>query len=561
MHATKAGAPVRGTRPSAHRQLEALSRDRMRQFLDRRVRFSALSMSVTLMALLIIKAMSDLWGTGWLVFASVLVTCTLALTTRLEQAIRVSDERALRRSEACIFGFTFACISCLAFASLEATSRTGELIKYLTTIRETLMISGVLVIVYGLAIPNSTGRSLAVSTGLAGITTTTIFTSLVIHGPAFASLPTSYALELTWELVRLMTIAVCCAAVEAGVITKIRENNINIDELGPYVLKSPLGSGGMGDVYLAEHRLLKRLCAVKLIHPDKAGDSRVKARFEQEVKATATLTHPNTVQVFDYGTTHGGRFFYAMEFLDGLNLQQYVEQFGPMPASRVRNILTQVCGALQEAWYEGLVHRDIKPSNIFLSERGHVFDVAKLLDFGLVRAALTAEVGMQRKSARIQGSPAFMCPEQASGIEPDCRGDLYSLGAVAWYLLTGYPPFQDDNPIMLIVAHATEKVPDLAETGACVPDDLAAVVMKCLSKAPEDRYCSPRELLLALDSCEACGEWSWRDAEEWWLANIPAYGERTSDIDDEGQDTLDMPQEAASHLEKTWTYDREVVLN
>jgi len=292
----------------------------------------------------------------------------------------------------------------------------------------------------------------------------------------------------------------------------------------------------MGDVYLAEHRLLKRLCAIKLIHPDKATDDGMKDRFEREVKSTATLTHPNTVEVYDYGTTASGRFFYAMEYLNGLNLQQFVKRCGPMSPGRTVFILKQICSALHEAHLAGLVHRDIKPSNIFLSERGRLYDVAKLLDFGLVQASM--KVGMQRVSTQIQGSPAFMCPEQARGLEPDCCGDLYSLGAVAYFLLTGQPPFLDENPLMLIVAHATTDIPDFADAGVSVPDDLAAIIMKCLAKKQEARFESARELLLELESCAANAEWTWRDAEEWWMNDGAPLIVSSTDRDDTRRNPL-----------------------
>ncbi len=289
------------------------------------------------------------------------------------------------------------------------------------------------------------------------------------------------------------------------------------ENLGPYRLLRLIGSGGMGEVYLAEHELLKRRCAVKLIRSDKAANRKMLARFEREVKATAQLTHWNTVQVFDYGCTSTGTFYYSMEYLQGLNLRQLVEEHGPLPPGRVIYILRQLCGALHEAAMFGLVHRDIKPSNIFLTERGQVFDVVKLLDFGLVRPASFGTCPIQNVSRQLQGSPRFMCPEQAQGQKPDCRGDLYSLACVAYFLLTGRAPFEDDNPIMLVVAHAKTPAPTFAEVGVTVPDDLSAAIMRCLAKDPEERFQRPREFLEALDKCRAGSEWSWQDAEDWWL--------------------------------------------
>ena len=254
------------------------------------------------------------------------------------------------------------------------------------------------------------------------------------------------------------------------------------DHLGPYKLIKLIGKGGMGEVYLAEHELLKRRCAVKVIRSDKASNRKMLARFEREVKATAQLTHWNTVQVYDYGRTSNGTFYYSMEYLQGLNLRQLVEDHGPLPPGRVIFILRQLCGALHEAATFGLVHRDIKPSNIFLTERGQMFDVAKLLDFGLVRPASFGTCPIRNVSKQLQGSPRFMCPEQAQGQKPDCRGDLYSLACVAYYLLAGRTPFEDENPVFLVVAHTTTPAPTFEEIGVKVPADLADIIMTCLKK-------------------------------------------------------------------------------
>ena len=289
------------------------------------------------------------------------------------------------------------------------------------------------------------------------------------------------------------------------------------DHLGPYKLIKLIGQGGMGEVYLAEHELLKRRCAVKVIRSDKASNRKMLARFEREVKATAQLTHWNTVQVYDYGRTSNGTFYYSMEYLQGLNLRQLVEDHGPQPPGRVIFILRQLCGALHEAATFGLVHRDIKPSNIFLTERGQMFDVAKLLDFGLVRPASFGTCPIRNVSKQLQGSPRFMCPEQAQGQKPDCRGDLYSLACVAYFLLAGRTPFEDENPVFLVVAHTTTPAPTFDEIGVLVPADLADIIMTCLRKKPEERIQSPRELLEAIDRCENAWDWSWSKAEHWWF--------------------------------------------
>lgn len=311
------------------------------------------------------------------------------------------------------------------------------------------------------------------------------------------------------------------------------------ERLGPYILKEKLGAGGMGEVYRAEHALMRRSCAIKLIHPERARDREVQDRFAREAKATAQLTHWNTIEVYDYGTTEDGRLYYVMEYLEGVNLWEYVDKYGPMQPARVIYVLKQLCDALYEAECVGLVHRDIKPSNIFLTERGRSFDVAKLLDFGLVQTAADQSASGGKSKATLHGSPAFMCPEQAVGLAPDCRGDLYSLGCVAYFLLTGRPPFIDDNPIMLIVAHATTPVPTFAEIAAEVPQALGDVIMRCLSRDPSARYASARGLLEALEKCESDPVWTWREAEEWWRIHAPRAAAPVDTVDTGTYDLLE----------------------
>jgi serine/threonine-protein kinase len=223
-------------------------------------------------------------------------------------------------------------------------------------------------------------------------------------------------------------------------------------ELGQYRLTRRLGAGAMGEVYLAEHTLLRRPCAVKLIRPTGAGGESQVARFEREVQATATLTHPNTVEIYDYGRAEDGTFYYAMEYLPGLSLDQLGERYGPLPPARVIHLLRQVCGALREAHGAGLIHRDVKPANIIVCHRGGIHDVVKLVDFGLV-AGIEAGAGGRKltQEGAIAGTPEYMSPEQAEGVARlDGRSDIYSLGAVAYFLLTGRPPFRKATALQLL---------------------------------------------------------------------------------------------------------------
>jgi serine/threonine-protein kinase len=291
-----------------------------------------------------------------------------------------------------------------------------------------------------------------------------------------------------------------------------------------------LGVGGMGEVYLAEHMLMKRPCALKTIKPEKAGDPTLMARFEREVRASAKLSHWNTIDIYDYGRAHDGTFYYVMEYLPGMSLQELVNQHGPLPAERVIYLIRQICDALQEAHGQGLLHRDIKPANIFAAERGGAYDVGKLLDFGLAKPLTTGEGDSNlTQSGTVTGSPHYMSPEQATGDEePDARSDIYGLGGVMYFLLTGQPPFNHEKPIKVLVAHASETPRPPHELRDDVPEDLELVVLRCLAKRPHQRYPSATELAAALAECESTPRWTRDDAARWWLAHGSTVPSATS---------------------------------
>jgi serine/threonine-protein kinase len=256
-------------------------------------------------------------------------------------------------------------------------------------------------------------------------------------------------------------------------------------------------------VYLAEHSLLRRPCAIKLIRPERAGDPATLKRFEREVQAMAALTHPNTAEVYDYGHAADGTFYYVMEYLPGPSLEELIKQHGPLPPERAVHLLRQVCAALQEAHAAGLVHRDVKPGNVLVCERGGLADVAKLLDFGLVRGhGLDSDDAKLTQQGAIAGTPAYMSPEQAAGREDvDGRSDIYSLGAVAYFLLTGQPPFVRGSAVQTLAAHLGEPVVPPDRLRADVPADLQAVVLRCLEKEPARRFARAADLAEALAGC------------------------------------------------------------
>lgn len=315
----------------------------------------------------------------------------------------------------------------------------------------------------------------------------------------------------------LLGLAALSSILGVRTINLLRDEALRARQLGQYRLKKLIGSGGMGEVYLAEHVLMKRPCAIKVIRPEKAGDPKVLARFEREVQATAKLSHWNSVDIFDYGRTDDGTFYYVMEYLPGMNLSELVRRYGPLPAARAIHLVRQASNALAEAHDLGLVHRDIKPANIFAAIRGGRFDVAKLLDFGLAKPLINVESARLTQEGAITGSPLFMSPEQAIGDrEPDARSDIYAVGGVLYFLVTGRPPFEDEQPMKVLIAHAHESPPPPSQHNSDVPDDLEMIIMRCLQKSPDDRFQSAAELVSALEDCDDYGLWTREHARAWW---------------------------------------------
>jgi hypothetical protein len=287
--------------------------------------------------------------------------------------------------------------------------------------------------------------------------------------------------------------------------------------LGQYALEEKLGAGGMGTVYKARHAMLRRPTAVKLLEPEKMSDTAI-ARFEREVQLTSALTHPNTVAVFDYGRTPEGIFYYAMEYLEGMNLEDLVRRYGPLPEARLVYILRQVCGALAEAHAAGLVHRDVKPANIFVTTRGGLHDFVKVLDFGLVKAVAGAETANLTSAHAVTGTPLYASPEAVSQPElVDARTDVYAVGAVGYYLLTGTPVFTGASVVEICMQHVKAvPEPPSVRRGKPVSRDLEALLLRCLAKSPSDRPGDAGRLLCDLQECVIGGTWTDSDAAAWW---------------------------------------------
>lgn len=300
----------------------------------------------------------------------------------------------------------------------------------------------------------------------------------------------------------------------------LQEATLQAKQLGQYALEEKLGAGGMGTVYKARHAMLRRPTAIKLLDVENMSEAAV-ARFEREVQLTSSLSHPNTVAVFDYGRTPDGIFYYAMEYLDGMNLDDLIKAHGPLPEARLVHILRQACGALAEAHAASLIHRDIKPANIFLTCRGGLHDFVKVLDFGLVKALDDGNQAQLTNPNAIAGTPNYISPEGVNRPDQvDVRTDVYALAAVGYYLLTGTPVFTGKTVMEICMKHVND-VPDAPSVrlGKPVSADLEALLLEGLAKSPADRPTDAADLLRKLDACVVKGIWTPADAAAWWAGH------------------------------------------
>ena len=503
-------ALVEGSAPRETQETRALLRDRLRV------------MAVMLFLLFAVFLGSSLWYWSEYVvgpmspvfYAHVAVTLLLALVAqRLCTNCEVFTQH-LRASEFLIIGGSAAFFLFYNYYNMMrcATLEGGH--AHVPNMNGGWIL---LIFSYALFVPNTWQRA-AVVLGLLGLAPTAIWLAAYFSSLEFAQLSRAQGFQSAFtDQFLAMGLTVLIATVGVQSIGSLRREAFVARQLGQYRLKQMLGSGGMGEVYLAEHEMMKRPCAIKVIRPEKAGNPQVLARFEREVRATAKLSHWNSIDIYDYGRTEDGTFYYVMEFLPGHNLGELVDGYGTLPPARVVHLMIQVCDALAEAHEHGLVHRDIKPANIFCAYRGGQFDVAKLLDFGLAKPTLEVEdVGLTQEGS-ITGSPLYMSPEQATGSDQvDARSDIYSLGAVMYFMTTGQPPFMYEQPIKVMVAHASEAPRRPRELNPEIPDELEEVMLRCLEKDPEMRFQDAESLREMLEGVPHRDQWSSRLAAAWW---------------------------------------------
>jgi serine/threonine-protein kinase len=395
--------------------------------------------------------------------------------------------------------------TCAFFSLMSLVEHTGHSPEY----NVVLAVSWTLV-ARAAMVPSNAARTALVAAGC--VTPAVVLAFLRPEGISAGPVQVPNALYiLLWGVIA--TIATpAISRVIYGLEQRVREAM----SIGQYTLVEKIGEGGMGVVYRANHALLRRPTAIKLLQPSKSSAVDL-ARFEREVQMTALLTHPNTVAVYDFGRTPEGLFYYAMEYLDGISLEDLVREDGPQPAARVAHFLKQACGALKEAHDAGLVHRDIKPANIVLTSRGGVRDVVKILDFGLVKLVEPdPALGVSHEGV-ITGTPLYLSPEALT--DPDAidgRADLYAIGATAYFLLTGVPVFEGKTLIDLCSKQLHDSpIAPSTRLGSAVPPRFERIVLACLAKKPDDR---PRDAatLLALLADGDSGDWSAEAAERWW---------------------------------------------
>jgi eukaryotic-like serine/threonine-protein kinase len=393
------------------------------------------------------------------------------------------------------------------------------------------------VVLFTVVVPTSPRRALVA--GLASVSAVPVIIGTMISSGA-ASLRLNPG-EFFFGLVFPYILVVCMAYVGARVVYHLGTEVKRARELGSYQLEEKLGEGGMGEVWRARHRMLARPAAIKLIRPALSGSfattaaSDVVRRFEREAQVIARLRSPHTVELFDFGIADDGAFYYVMELLDGLDTDALVRGFGPMAPERVIYVLRQICHSLSEAHSHGLVHRDIKPANIFLCHYGEEYDFVKVLDFGIVRGSrdATDTIAVHTQENAIQGTPAFIAPEQALGEEVDGRADIYAVGCVAYWFLTGQFVFTAENPVGMLVQHANKPpTPPSLRTALPIPRALEDLVLSCLAKEPVNRPPSAKALSLRLAELASSQAWTQDDAREWWqthqvVAGRPPAGEET----------------------------------
>ena len=430
----------------------------------------------------------------------------------------ITRYRAMSRREVTALGIGFEVVGgfLIVLAEVLDVASTPEL-----GTRPGLSWVAVWVTIFPLAVPASVGLNAAA----AFVTASLIPIAWLVLAPLGYERPAGITLP---ALLIPNYLAAGLAAAGAVAVRRMHKEIVEARAMGSYNLVERVGAGGMGEVWRATHRLLARPAAVKLIRPDVLAEVAPAIaevwieRFRREAEAAATLRSPHTIELYDFGTADDGTFYYVMELLEGIDLQALVDRFGPLPPERVMHLLIQACDSLAEAHGRGLVHRDIKPSNIYACRLGCTVDFVKVLDFGLVRGGAEparTDVVLTMPGFMI-GTPAYMAPEVLGGEPATHHADMYSLGCVAFWLLTGRLVFEGGNPTRMMSRHMFEQPPvPSAISNQPIPAELDALVAACLSKEPDARL-DARALGIRLRACLDATPWTAASADRWWQEHL-----------------------------------------
>ena len=377
-----------------------------------------------------------------------------------------------------------------------------------------------LMMVRGMLVPTSMRRTIGVMLTAWGIWVGILVVAAFVHQRTADQFADRHALGMFLSNNFFTLTGFGVSVVSAAVMYSLRRSAAQARQIGRYKLIRSLGRGGMGEVYLAEIGALRRPCAVKVIGRSTPVSSIARQRFQREALETSRLTHPNTIGIFDFGETENGVLYYAMEYLDGLDLGEILRLEGRLPAARAIHFMQHACASLNDAHHKRIVHRDIKPENFFVTGLSSEPDFLKVLDFGLAKALGGDDSNRSDLTAdhSVIGTPLYMSPEACQGGHVDARSDIYSVGAVLYHLLTGTPVHAAEAPMAIMVAHLTMPVepPSSRAPDAKVPHDLEGVVMKALARSPAHRFQSMDAVRVALGACEAAGAWTREQAEAWW---------------------------------------------
>ncbi|MFC1611704.1 serine/threonine-protein kinase [Myxococcota bacterium] len=464
------------------------------------------------LALLVVLLIRDILSETPIMWTSPAILGLIGVATAMSFAPWVAREVARLRVAELVIVLSFVTFLGLRTFRLLAEDPTAGIALWNRSLLQFALIMGF----YGLFVLNSGRRAALVMLPIAA-------TPVVVAW--VAGLPRSDLVEGTLLIAFAFAVSVVAALMVGFLLNRMAEKTAETQ----YEMIEKIGSGGMGDVWLARHRSLARPAAIKLIRPDAISTdvgaaSRALRRFEREARTTAALRSPNTVEVYDFGVAGDGTFYYVMEYLDGWDLDQLIRAHGPLSPERAIYLLDQVCESLADAHGKSLIHRDIKPANLHVSRMGTWCDFMKVLDFGLVKPEESptpdADISLD---GGFTGTPAYISPEMAVGGQNiDARSDIYGLGCVAYWMLTGRLVFDETTPMGMAVAHASvEPTPPSVHTELDIPEELDRIVLKCLAKDPTARFQNVGELQEALAACPTKNAWDRRRAERWWTGHRP----------------------------------------